>query len=187
MISRHLFNACRLYSQRSTGITIGKQRPNDNSSQESPINSLNVIGSFEAPRLPSVTRVHDRGFTVGNVRLQGGVVLIDGAILCWDPPAFADLTPAHFSIFEALKTPTELVIIGTGRDMHPLPESIVKMLRACGVQWEVMNSRRAAATYNILIEEDRPVAACLLPQTPISAREPHSPDTDEQGERVNVV
>lgn len=61
----------------------------------------------------------------------------------------------------------------------PLKPELQNLFRQLGIQVEVMNSRKACATYNILVEEDRNVAAALIPIIPTSARELNSPETDE--------
>lgn len=70
----------------------------------------------------------------------------------------------------------EILIIGTGRESVRLPDTITQLFQQLGIQYEAMSSRKACSTYNVLVEEDRAVAAFLLPQLPISAREPNLKD-----------
>ena len=74
----------------------------------------------------------------------------------------------------------EILVIGTGNELVPLSNDLVSMFRQMGVQTEVMPSRRACATYNVLVEEDRRVGAALIPLIPTSARELNSKETDEE-------
>ena len=162
------------------------------STSEDALNSMNMFNEIVAPgqiQQPSITRVKKRGFTIGNINLQGGVCLMDGAIFLFDVSHFDQLKPEHFTVFDprVINNNTELLIIGTGAEMHPLKDDIAQYLKTCGIQYEVMNSRRAAATFNILVEEDRQCAAALLPVEPVSAREPNSPDTDENALNLNII
>ena len=162
------------------------------------LNQLNVFNELHHPddndtengaALPSITRCHDRGFTVGNIQLVGGLVLLDGGVFMWDVKQHSDLSVEHFSLFKALKHKCDLLLIGTGRQMHPLPQDIAEYLQSCGIAYEVLPSRRAASTYNVLVEEDRNVACALLPNAAVSARELNdgstSKDTDKPLNLVN--
>ena len=55
-----------------------------------------------------------------------------------------------------------VLLIGCGRKIRPLPESLRAALRAEGMVLEPMDSGAACRTYNILMSEDRQVAAALI-------------------------
>lgn len=56
----------------------------------------------------------------------------------------------------------DLLLIGTGVDLLPLPVSLRARLRVAGVGCETMSTGAAVRTYNLLIEENRRVAALLI-------------------------
>ncbi len=56
----------------------------------------------------------------------------------------------------------ELLFIGTGQEPMHLKEPLKQILRECGLRFEVMPTPAAAATYNVLLAEDRPVGAALI-------------------------
>lgn len=55
-----------------------------------------------------------------------------------------------------------LLLLGTGEKMRRPPAEFIAEARAQGLTVEFMDSRAAARTYNVLITEQRPVAALLL-------------------------
>ena len=76
----------------------------------------------------------------------------------------------------------EILLIGTGKSVNPLPATLRQYLNKLGIQVDVMDSVRdasllghfspdpgvipqwnACTTYNLLAEEGRRVAAALLP------------------------
>ena len=57
---------------------------------------------------------------------------------------------------------TELLLIGTGEKMARLPASLAARLRGLGLRLEVMATGPAARIYNVLVSENRRVAAVLL-------------------------
>jgi len=56
----------------------------------------------------------------------------------------------------------ELLIVGVGEKMARLPDSLARRLRAAGLRFETMATGPAARVYNVLVEEDRRVAALLI-------------------------
>ncbi len=57
---------------------------------------------------------------------------------------------------------TELLVVGTGEKMARLPAPLAAKLRAAGLRLEVMATGPAARVYNVLVSENRRVAALLL-------------------------
>ncbi|MGH8700398.1 MAG: Mth938-like domain-containing protein [Burkholderiales bacterium] len=97
---------------------------------------------------------------VNSVRYEKSVVVSPHAVSEWEVSGFEALTAAHFGFIEALKP--EIVILGTGAAQRfPRPE-LLHALAATGVGVEVMDSRAACRTYNILATEGRKVVAAIL-------------------------
>ena len=97
---------------------------------------------------------------VNSVRYEKSVVVSPHAVIEWEVSGFEALTAAHFGFIEALKP--EIVILGTGAAQRfPRPE-LSRALAATVVGVEVMDSRAARRTYNILATEGRKVVAAVL-------------------------
>ena len=97
---------------------------------------------------------------VNSVRYEKSVVVSPHAVIEWEVSGFEALTAAHFGFIEALKP--EIMILGTGAAQRfPRPE-LSRALAATGVSVEVMDSRAACRTYNILATEGRKVVAAIL-------------------------
>jgi uncharacterized protein len=56
----------------------------------------------------------------------------------------------------------DLVIFGAGADLRPLGSALRARLRAQGIMVEAMATGPAVRTYNMLVDEDRRVAAVLI-------------------------
>jgi uncharacterized protein len=63
----------------------------------------------------------------------------------------------------ALAKKTDVLFLGTGETMAPLPRAFRAALEAAEVPYELMATPMACRTYNILLPEGRRVAAALLP------------------------
>jgi uncharacterized protein len=78
----------------------------------------------------------------------------------WGPRSVAQLTPEHFAAVLAWEP--EIVLLGTGPKQAFPARNIYAALLARGVGFEVMDNGAACRTYNVLVSEDRRVAAGLL-------------------------
>lgn len=76
------------------------------------------------------------------------------------PVSVVDLKTEHFKKLVALET--EVVLLGTGADMKFPAAELVGWLSRQGVGLEVMNTAAACRTYNLLMLEDRRVAALVI-------------------------
>jgi uncharacterized protein len=97
---------------------------------------------------------------VNNVRYEKCVIVSPEAVTEWSVGAFEALTANDFGFIEQLKP--EIMILGTGAAQRFPPPALARALAATGVGVEVMDSRAACRTYNILATEGRRVVAAIL-------------------------
>ena len=103
------------------------------------------------------------GFRITNQRYEGAVLVLPERTLAWPVPDFEAL---GLSDFEALRTgnpKVELLLLGTGASMRPLAPELAAGIRDWGIVTDAMDTGAACRTYNVLLLEDRRVAAALLP------------------------
>jgi len=112
--------------------------------------ALNVFTGYG----PGYVKVNDR-------RIDKSVVVLPERIIAdWPATSFETLAPGHLAALAGLGL--EIVLLGTGALLRfPRPE-IVRPLVQSGVGVEVMDVEAACRTYNILVAEERKVAAALL-------------------------
>jgi uncharacterized protein len=98
---------------------------------------------------------------VGTAEYRANIVLLPDAVIeGWAPAGFDMLGESDFAALLA-HTP-EMVLLGTGdRQRFPHPR-LLQALAAARVGVEVMDTRAACRTFNILVAEDRRVAAALI-------------------------
>ena len=98
---------------------------------------------------------------VNGVRHESSlVVLPDRIVENWDVQSFETLAQGDIEALALLKP--ELVLIGTGDALRFPDTRLMARLAAAGIGTEVMDTRAACRTYNILAEEGRYVAAALV-------------------------
>ena len=95
----------------------------------------------------------------GERREKNSIVLPD-RILDWAVAGFDALRAEDFQVFSTLGV--DIVLLGTGtRQRFPHPTLTAALARG-GIGVEVMDLQAACRTYNILVAEERKVAAALL-------------------------
>jgi uncharacterized protein len=107
-----------------------------------------------------------RGYSDTEVRIgahsvRGScIVTADTLITEWEPASFGELQPRHLEPILALGP--EIIVLGTGpRQQFPSAE-IRALLGARAVGLEAMALGPACRTFNVLVQEERRVAAALF-------------------------
>ncbi len=105
----------------------------------------------------------DGGFRISGNRHEGAVLVFPGQTLAWGVADFAAITPESLAPVLEAAPKVELLLLGSGgRMLLPSPE-LRRYFRERGVVLEAMDTGAACRTYNVLLAEERRVAAALLP------------------------
>ncbi len=102
------------------------------------------------------------GFRFAEMSHKGSILALPAGISKWDVDDARALDEAAFEPVFAQAGEIEILLIGTGRNIVPLPEPLVWRLRDPGMRIDVMQTGAAARTFNILLAENRRVAAALI-------------------------
>lgn len=97
---------------------------------------------------------------VNHTRHERPVLVIPESVQPWDVSAFSVLAPEHFS--ELLAHVPEIVLLGTGATLRFPEPALTRPLAHAGVGLEVMDTRAACRTFNILTSEGRRVLAAVF-------------------------
>jgi len=100
------------------------------------------------------------GYGPGFFRLDGQthpapVIFAPGLVLPWG--GLAD----HAALL-ALAGRVDVLLIGMGAEIAPLPRALRMELEAAGLGVEIMASATACRTYNVLLSEGRRIATALM-------------------------
>jgi uncharacterized protein len=102
------------------------------------------------------------GFRFADMSHRGSILALPSGIIAWTPTSAAALTPGDLVPVLVEAEGIELLLIGTGLDIAPVSEAVRAPLREAGLRVDVMQTGAAARTYNILVAENRRVAAALI-------------------------
>ena len=114
-----------------------------------------------APSALNTFTAYGEGYVMVNgQRHEANLIVLPGQVLPWSARSFDALAEEDFQIFLELKL--EILLLGTGpRQRFPHPRLTAELAKA-GIGLEVMDLQAACRTYNILVAEERKVAAALL-------------------------
>jgi uncharacterized protein len=102
------------------------------------------------------------GFRFAGMSHRGSILALPSGIWAWDVRAPAEIDETTLARVIGECAEIDLLLLGTGRDPHPLPGPLRERLRELGLRHEVLPTAAAASTYNVLLAEGRRVAAALI-------------------------
>jgi len=103
------------------------------------------------------------GFRISGTRHEGSVWVLPDETIAWSVLQLSDLDMGSFvDLITRANHHAGLLIIGTGRQMLPLPKALRDKCREVGLAVEPMDTGAACRTYNVLLTEERSVAAALI-------------------------
>lgn len=102
------------------------------------------------------------GFTIGEGRYTGSQLLLPDRVLPWEVAGIEDVTSASLAEVLAHEPRVEILLLGCGARVRPAPPGLHDELRSAGIAAEFMDTGAACRTFNVLVGEDRRVAAALI-------------------------
>lgn len=118
------------------------------------------------PLVPAGRQVIERyapsGFRVAGVIWHSPILVFPELTFGWTVRDAAALTSASLQpVIE--HGDVEILILGLGRRMAAVSRELRAVMRKAGIVIEAMDTGAACRTYNMLMAEDRRVAAALIP------------------------
>ena len=118
------------------------------------------------PLIPADRQVIDSyggtGFHVSGSAYEGALLVFPEGTQSWPVEAFADITVASLEPVIAHGN-IQILLLGCGARHQPVPPALRQAMREAGIVIDAMDTGAACRTYNILLSEDRRVAAAVLP------------------------
>jgi uncharacterized protein len=102
------------------------------------------------------------GFTIAGVRHEGSVLVLPDRTYPWPVRELAAVTVESLAPITAAAGNVDILVLGSGAAFGQPGAGLRAALRAHGIVIEAMDTRAACRTFNVLLAEDRRVAAALL-------------------------
>jgi uncharacterized protein len=119
-----------------------------------------------APAVPAgrqlIQGYHPGGFRIAGIDHEGSVLVLPERTSPWPVRAPDEVTPASLAPIVAAAPAVELLILGLGPRFLAVPAELRQALKDRGIALEAMDTGAACRTYNVLVAEERRVAAALI-------------------------
>jgi uncharacterized protein len=116
-----------------------------------------------APEGRQLIQAHrEGGFTIAGVRHEGSVLVLPDRTLAWSVRVLAAVTIESLAPITEAAASVEILVLGCGAGFGQPKADLRQALRAHGIVTEAMATRAACRTFNVLLAEDRRVAAALI-------------------------
>jgi uncharacterized protein len=102
------------------------------------------------------------GFRFAEMSHRGSLLCLPGGMYGWDVESPAQLTLESLQPVLAAASGIDVLLLGLGTDIAGLPPGIREALRAESIIVEAIATGGAVRTYNVLLAEERAVAAALI-------------------------
>lgn len=102
------------------------------------------------------------GFKIAGQEYAGSVLVFPDETHQWHIKSFAELGPEDFQIVMSRAAEINLLLIGCGKNQEFFPPALRKALSQHGIVVDSMDTGAACRTFNVLLSEERRVAAALI-------------------------
>ena len=123
---------------------------------------LDLYTDIDSPR-NVIQGYSANGIQVNNITYLGSQLIFPDLTLLWDVEKIEDITKESLNFVIHAEPKVDTLLIGTGKTFVNLDEEIVDWLYSYGVTADVMSTAHACQTFNVLNQEDRRIAAAVLP------------------------
>ncbi|MET3579713.1 uncharacterized protein ABID19_002744 [Mesorhizobium robiniae] len=121
-----------------------------------------VIREAHFPGRAPIEAYGNGGFRFAEMSHRGSLLCLPSGIYGWEPADPQALTAADFVKLLNEADKIEILLVGAGKDLKPLPAALRAALKAAGIAADPMSTGAAVRTYNVLLAENRAVAAALI-------------------------
>jgi uncharacterized protein len=102
------------------------------------------------------------GFRFAAMSHRGSLLCLPSGIYGWEPKDVASLVADDFARLFAEADTIEILLVGCGKELKPIPKPLKAALSQARISADPMSTGAAVRTFNVLLAEDRAVAAALI-------------------------
>jgi uncharacterized protein len=121
-----------------------------------------VIRDAHYPGRAPIDAYGNGGFRFAGMSHRGSLLCLPSGIYGWTAPAPDALTPESLEKVFAEADAIQILLLGTGPDLVPVPAALRQRCREAKIVAEPMATGAAVRTFNVLLNEQRAVAAALI-------------------------
>lgn len=114
------------------------------------------------PQRTVITAYGNGGFRFADMSHRGSLLCLPSGMHAWAAASVADITLASLQAVLDEAEDIDVLFVGMGHDIGAVPRDVREALRARNVIVEGVSTGSAIRTYNVLLAEERAVAAALI-------------------------
>ncbi len=104
----------------------------------------------------------DNRFRIAGEVHEGSALVFSERFLSWPVTDPGDVSPENLAPVLTAEERVEILLVGCGPAFGPEPKGLRRALKDHGIVLEWMDTGAACRTFNVLLTEERPVAAALI-------------------------
>lgn len=109
-----------------------------------------------------ITGYGDGGFSISREIIPGNIIILPDQVIRWEVASAQEINIDSLAHVITSKDKIEILLIGTGASHSQLDMRLKQELKQHGISMDIMSTGAACRTYNILLSEERRVAAALI-------------------------
>ena len=121
-----------------------------------------AIREAHYPRRAPVDAYGNGGFRFADMSHRGSILCLPSGIYGWTGTAEAPFSGERLTKVLDEAEGIRFLLFGTGVDIRRIPPALADRLKKAGISCDPMSTGAAVRTYNIMLQEGRPVAAALV-------------------------
>ena len=121
-----------------------------------------VVREAHFPGRAPVDAYGNGGFRFADMSHRGSILLLPSGIYAWPVERPDEVSAETLGRVLDEADAIEVLLVGTGADLVPLDADLKAALRERGVSSDPMGTGAAVRTFNVLLSEERAVAAALI-------------------------
>jgi len=121
-----------------------------------------IVREAHFPGRAAIEAYGNGGFRFADMSHRGSLLCLPSGIHGWEPADPAALTVDDLAAVLAEAHGIEILLVGTGTELRPLPAALRAALKDVRIAAEPMSTGAAVRTYNVLLAEERAVAAAFV-------------------------
>jgi uncharacterized protein len=121
-----------------------------------------VIRQQHYPGRAPIEAYGNGGFRFAGMSHRGSILCLPSGIHGWAATSAAELDAAAFEKLFAETERIDILLVGMGQGPAPIPAALRAAFRERGISSDGMSTGAAVRTFNVLLAEDRAVAAALI-------------------------
>jgi uncharacterized protein len=126
-----------------------------------PPSGVEIRAAYFPGRAP-IDAYGNGGFRFAGMSHRGSLLCLPSGIYGWEPASAAAISTDDLRRVLAEAESVDVLLVGTGASLMPLDAALRRALSSASIVAESMSTGAAVRTFNVLLAENRAVAAALI-------------------------